>query len=293
MCFNTFKGIKFHHYKILQNRWLNCDQCPRENEVFLASGLAGIALCTNTCLLKPNFICCMPGPAHLTEACKAKMKHKQRHDVFQNQKDKGPGPCMKPKGKASGMIQKDTKARQLCLNMEMGILKQREAYVRQGESVKEGIRRQLWRPYAIICFYVPPGKGKYQNPSKLLYGLTPTSLADSFLASSLFLRQIPAFSQKVPLFLVVNHVTGSTVTCLSLGNKCFIPFSRTDNEPTRFWLLSELSSLVSDWTIISLLTLSGFLLLFSQLNTCQTFLLGCVYMWMSVHVSVCVPFVQF
>ena len=113
---------------MLQNGWLNCAWCQRLSEVFPASRLTGRALCKNTYLLKPNLFCRIPGPPHLTEACKTKMKYKKRQDVFQNQQPnkqtESLGLCMKPKGKASGMIQNYTIARQLYLNMEMGNLKQ-------------------------------------------------------------------------------------------------------------------------------------------------------------------------
>lgn len=51
---STFKGLKFHHYKILWNSWLNCASYQRLSKVFPASRLAGRALCKNTYPLKPN-----------------------------------------------------------------------------------------------------------------------------------------------------------------------------------------------------------------------------------------------
>lgn len=110
-CALSSSRIKFHHDKMLQNFWLICAYCQRLTKVFPAPRLTMGALCTNTYLLKHIFICCIPRTPFLAEICKAKMKCKQRQGVFQKLKNKSPGPCMKPKGKTNGMIQKYTKAR--------------------------------------------------------------------------------------------------------------------------------------------------------------------------------------
>lgn len=111
MCFIIWRN-NISPYTVLQSSWLTCVYAKSRMK---SSRLPGGALCTDTHLQKPNPIGCVPGPRPLTEVCEANLKEVKA----ETRGHSSPGPCLKPKGKASGITRKYSKARQPDLTVEM------------------------------------------------------------------------------------------------------------------------------------------------------------------------------